>query len=554
MHVAGRRGPGVVRVGHGVLHQPHGGLLQVADRGFERPDELGHAVVFGLLATEGVQQLQVTADRPAAVLGQLAADQVQRLDAVGPLVDHGDAGVAHELLHAPFADVAVAAEDLLGVGGMGVGQVGEHALDHRGQQADQVVGLLALLLGLGALGQVDHQAAPQGQRARTLVERAGVHQHAAHVRVDDDRVGGPVRVFRPGQRAALDAVAGVVGGVLVGHHRLAQALDAHAQAGGVHHHEHGAQALVRLAQQVAGGAVVVQHAGGIAVDAHLLLDGAARHAVARAQRAVAVDQDLGHDEQRDALHPGRRVGQLGQHQMDDVLGHVVLAGGDEDLGAGDPVGVVVGGLGLGAHHPQVGAAVRLGQVHGARPFAGDHFRQVGGLLLVGAGAVQGGDGPVGQPRIHGERHVGRHHHLLQREAQHVGQALAAVFGIVRQALPAALDVLVVGFLKAGGRGHRAVVMAGAALVVARLVDRLQHVLAQLAAFLQDRGDQVRRGVLEAGQVGVALHLQHVVEQEGHVLDRGAIGGHGSVSLVRLSAGRGSGWGRISRLDVNSMRA
>ena len=43
---------------------------------------------------------------------QLAADQVERLDAVGALVDLGDAGVANELLHAVLADVAVAAEDL----------------------------------------------------------------------------------------------------------------------------------------------------------------------------------------------------------------------------------------------------------------------------------------------------------------------------------------------------------------------------------------------------------------------------------------------------------
>ena len=53
--------------------------------------------------------------------------------------------------------------------------------------------------------------------------------------------------------------------------------------------------------------------------------------VALAERAVGVDHELGHDEQRDALAAGRRVGQARQHQVDDVLGQVVLAGGDEDL-------------------------------------------------------------------------------------------------------------------------------------------------------------------------------------------------------------------------------
>ena len=45
-------------------------------------------------------------------MAQLAADQVERLDAVGAFVELGDAAVAHQLLHAVLADVAVAAEDL----------------------------------------------------------------------------------------------------------------------------------------------------------------------------------------------------------------------------------------------------------------------------------------------------------------------------------------------------------------------------------------------------------------------------------------------------------
>ena len=37
------------------------------------------------------------------------------------------------------------------------------------------------------------------------------------------------------------------------------------------------------------------------------------------------------------LVPGRRVGRAGQHEVDDVVGQVVLAEGDEDLRAGDAV-------------------------------------------------------------------------------------------------------------------------------------------------------------------------------------------------------------------------
>ena len=58
------------------------------------------------------------------------------------------------------------------------------------------------------------------------------------------------------------------------------------------------------------------------------------------ERAVVVHQNLGHDEQRDALGAGRRAFDAGQHQMDDVFRQVVLAGRDEDLLAGDGVAAV----------------------------------------------------------------------------------------------------------------------------------------------------------------------------------------------------------------------
>ena len=71
---------------------------------------------------------------PAAILPQLAPDKVQRLNAVGPFVDHGDAGVAGELRHAPVLDIAMPAEHLLGGDGHFESLVGLEALDHRDQQ------------------------------------------------------------------------------------------------------------------------------------------------------------------------------------------------------------------------------------------------------------------------------------------------------------------------------------------------------------------------------------------------------------------------------------
>ncbi len=53
-----------------------------------------------------------------------------------------------------------------------------------------------------------------------------------------------------------------------------------------------------------------------------------------------MDHHLGHQEQRDTARAGRCVGELGQYQMDDVVGEIVLAAGDEYLGAADLVGAV----------------------------------------------------------------------------------------------------------------------------------------------------------------------------------------------------------------------
>src|SRR5690606_41829929 len=76
-------------------------------------------------------RMEEAACQPANAGRQLAADEVKRLDTVGALVDHGDAGVAHELLHAPLGDVAVAAIDLLRHGGALVAEIGHVGLHHQ---------------------------------------------------------------------------------------------------------------------------------------------------------------------------------------------------------------------------------------------------------------------------------------------------------------------------------------------------------------------------------------------------------------------------------------
>ena len=66
--------------------------------------------------------------------------------------------------------------------------------------------------------------------------------------------------------------------------------------------------------------------------------------------------------------------------------------GDEDLLPGDPVAAVAFGHGPRLERADVGARLRLGQVHRAGPFAGDQLRQPG-LLQFGRAMMLGAPRP-----------------------------------------------------------------------------------------------------------------------------------------------------------------
>ncbi|MCY1519841.1 hypothetical protein D9M68_546050 [compost metagenome] len=300
----------------------------------------------------------------------------------------------------------------------------------------------------------------------------------------DDRVGGLVLGHRAGRRTALDALAGVFHGALVGALAGGQALDADAQALVVHHGEHGRQALVRRIDDPAGGAIEVHHAGRRRLDAHLVFDRTAGQGVLLTERTVGVDHELGHQEQRDAFRAGRGIRQLGQHQVDDVLGEVVLAAGDEDLGAADLVAAIGLRLGLGADDAQVGAGMRLGQAHGAGPDAGVHVRQVLFLQLLAGMRVDRQAGASGEHRVQAEGQVGRVDHFLDLRGDHLGHAHATEQRVAADADPATLGIGLVGLGEAIRGLHRAA-FPGAAFFVATAIERRDDTCGHLAGLFED---------------------------------------------------------------------
>ena len=95
-----------------------------------------------------------------------------------------------------FANVAVAAQDLLREYRRLESLVSEVALDHWRQQAEQVLGHLTLGFVGRAADEIDLQRAPQDQRTPCFIPGPGFHEHAAYVRMDDDRVGLGLGVAR----------------------------------------------------------------------------------------------------------------------------------------------------------------------------------------------------------------------------------------------------------------------------------------------------------------------------------------------------------------------
>ena len=332
-------------------------------------------------------------------------------------------------------------------GGHLAADVGGERLGHGRKQGDAVGGSGALRPGpwRGAAMSVSRAVTRQMARAVWVSAFMVIRLRRISGMLDDGRHVGALGGCAP----ALPALARVgqcaLGGALGERH----ALHAHRQARRVHHDEHDVEASVLLAHQVADGAVllaVLHHAGGARMDAELVLHAGADHVVARAQRPIWAHEVLRHQEQRDAARAGRRVRQAGEDEMDDVVGHLVVAVGDEDLGAENAVGAVALPLGAGLELAQVGARMRLSEVHGAGPLAGHHLRQVGAFQLVAALQLQRVDGPVGEQRAQAEGEVGRIPDFGCGRCHHLRQLLAAPSLWGAEPVPAARHILGVGLL------------------------------------------------------------------------------------------------------------
>ncbi len=194
---------------------------------------------------------------------------------------------------AGFLDESHAAMDLHAERGDLVADVGGERFRDRRQQRAAGGGERAGLGILGAYRDIERHRGGVADGARGRGQRAHLHQHALDVRMHDDRVGLAGRLAGG---AALAAFLRVGQRLLIGAVGDADAFEADAEPGLVHHREHAAHAAVFLADQVADRAALIAHghgAGGSGVHAELVLDAAGVDVVARPSEPSALTRNFG---------------------------------------------------------------------------------------------------------------------------------------------------------------------------------------------------------------------------------------------------------------------
>ena len=195
-----------------------------------------------------------------------------------------------------------------------------------------------------------------------------------------------------------------------------------------------------------------QLAGGGGLQAHLVLDVGDHHAVPLTERPVLVDQVLGHQEHGQSLGAGAVARRAGQHQVEDVLGQVVLGAGDEPLDALQVPGAV--GLldGPGAPGADVGARVRLGQHHGRAPLVLDGL--LGEPLLLRRAQVPQHPGHGVPAGVHPDRGVGAEDQLGHGPVERPRRLGPAQLGGQGQPVPLGVHERAVGRAQRLGHPYR----------------------------------------------------------------------------------------------------
>ncbi len=267
------------------------------------------------------------------------------------------------------------------------------------------------------------------------------------------------------------------------------------------------------------------------MQAHLVFKADHTQRIALAGIALGIGDQLGHHEKADAFGAGHAIGQAGKHEVAGIGNEIIVGPADENLLAGDGIGAVIQGFGLGPKRTHVRTGLRLGQVHRAVPFAADELGQVERLELVAGVVLERLDLALAHQGIELQRKAGARHHVVDCGGERLGQAHAAMFGIGGHANPATFSDSAIAFGKARRSADNSVLKNGG-MQVACTVQRGKDIIAHPASLGQDRLGHVWRGFRKTVGASEACEIDDLVENKGDI-GNGRTVGHGSLFLARL---------------------
>ena len=152
--------------------------------------------------------------------------------------------------------------------------------------------------------------------------------------------------------------------------------------------EHVGQPAIFLPHQITHGAALlaeIKSSRRLSTATHLVKQAGKGDFIALAQRAVVINQELGHDKQGYSLDATGGTFDSRQHQVNNVLVQLMVAAGNPYLIAADTVGPVVCRFSSGGQVSQAGSRSRLTHGHSAGKAAAAHGLYP--FFLLGLGAV-----------------------------------------------------------------------------------------------------------------------------------------------------------------------
>ena len=483
----------------------------------------------GIQRTARIQRLaqrQQPLPHGLTTIGQdFAHQQINGLNLVRALINHGYTRITHDLLNTPLADIAMATKDLQTGAGTFKRLLRPGRFEDGRNQAAPLLSLLSLGSAFGMARHIEIDAGLIGQNAPAIHPGTLQIQCATNSRVLDDQVGRIASATRSRHRpwrAHLAALQRIGMGFLPCGIQQAYALQRHVQTRRIHHDKHGIQSRTRPANQPAGRRIKAHHAGRAAVQTHFFLDTFTDHSIER-----TIWQNLGNQKQRQALGSSGSPRQPRQHEVHDVLGQIMLATRDENLASTDlkalaPFRVSARHC-LRAHQPQVTACMCFRQAHGGQPLATCHLAQISGLERLAAMVLEAFICAMQQTRRHGPAMVGGAQPLIQHTLQHPWKTLPAIFLSTCQRWPACLPEILIGLREARRRGDLATCKLHAHLI-AFTRQRCHHLAHPLACLLQHLlhqcliGGGMRRQALQ-----LLIGLEHIKKKKRVIGAGGQIG-------------------------------